>query len=81
MIKDSVYRHALNKSNSNKYMGYDYKGHILKNSMSNRMFSTNKFMYDFLMKIEYIIHEIYESVKTIKSSMNISRDKFDRNFN
>lgn len=81
MVRNSVFRHTITRKNTNRHNGYDYKGKIMKNTLSNQMFSGNKFVYDFIMKIDGIIYELYESIKTIKTFKSISRDKYDRNFN
>lgn len=77
----SLYIQIIEKDNVYINTGYDYKGSILKRTMSNKMFSGNQLMYDFLMKLDGIIYQLFDNVKSIKNIMLIARDKNDRNYN
>lgn len=81
MLKDSVFRAPLKRNvERTQYDGFNYKGQILKRTMSNSMFTSNKTLYDFLMKLDGMIYEMFDNIKTIKLHHNIARDKYDRDF-
>lgn len=81
MLRDSVFRTALSRGETTKHTGYDYKGKILKNTMSGRMFTSNKTMYDFLAKLDSTIYETFEQIKSIRGFYSIARGINDRKFN
>jgi len=81
MLRNSAFKSALYRKCTNKYLGYDYKGKILKNTMSEKMFTSNNFIYEYLMHIDDMLYEIFNGVKSIRNFMSISRDKHDRDMN
>jgi hypothetical protein len=48
MLKNSVFYKPIHRKESKAYRGYDYKGKILKNTMSEAMFNNGEFLYNFL---------------------------------
>lgn len=82
MVENSIYRVALNRNvTPSIHQGFDYKGQILKRTMSPAMFTSNKTLYDYLMRLDDIIYEMFNNTKRIKSFYSWGRDKFDRSFN
>ena len=81
MLKDSPFRAPLYRNVSKtKYDGYNYKGQILKRTMSPVMFNSNRNIYNFLLKLDNMIYEVFEQVKQIKLFRSLARDKFDTRF-
>jgi len=81
MLRNSVFKSELYRKCTNKYLGYNYKGKILKNTMSEKMFTSNNTLYEYLMHIDDILYEIFNGIKSIRNFMSISRDKHDRDMN
>jgi hypothetical protein len=81
MHPDSVFRKPLESNNTNKHRGFDYKGKILKKTMSSKMFTSNELLHDYLVKLDNIIYNGFENIKTIRGFYGISRDKNDKRFN
>ena len=61
-------------------LGYDYKGNILKNSLSNFMY-LNPTNASILENIDPLIYDLVENVKRIKTSFVWAVDKSDRKLN
>ena len=57
-----------------KGVGHDYHGNILRNMLSNELFS-NPTQDAFLWGIEVLIEELIDSVKTIKKHFSIAHKK------
>jgi len=81
MLKNSVFYKPIHRKESKAYRGYDYKGKILKNTMSEAMFNNGEFLYNFLMKIDDFVYNLIEGVKTIHVFNMIAVDKNDRSIN
>ena len=79
--RNSIYKQVLDKNSTNAYMGYKYHGNILENTTSRMLWKNNKFLTNFLSHIEKVITSTYESIKRIKTNLNIAHDKYDTNFN
>lgn len=77
MIKDSIYRPIYERRESRKNLGFDYKGQILKKTLSSRMFGANPTLDYFLEQTEKIVYEWVESVKQIKIYANPALDKYE----
>jgi len=79
MVKDSIFRPIYDRHEKRLHLGYDYKGNILKNSISAQMIEVNVVLSDYLGYIEDVVHEWVESVKQIKIFANPALDKYDKN--
>jgi hypothetical protein len=77
MIKDSIFRSIYKRRESRLHTGFDYKGQILKKSLSNQMFNVNSTFTFFLGKVESIVFEWVEAVKQIKINANPALDKYE----
>jgi hypothetical protein len=77
MTKDSIFRAIYKRKESRLHTGFDYKGQILKRSLSNQMFSVNKVLTFFLGQVESIVFEWVEAVKQIKINANPALDKYE----
>ena len=62
-------------------MGYDYKGNILKKTLSGQMFGVNPTLDTYLSKIDAIVYEWIEAVKQIKINVNPALDKYENKIN
>ncbi len=81
MLKDSVFRAPIYRNvTKTQYDGDNYKGKILKRTMSPAMFNSNKTVYTFLIKLDNMIYEMFEDVKQIKLFRSLGRDKYDTRF-
>jgi hypothetical protein len=79
MIKDSIYRPIFTRNEARKNTGYDYKGKILKNSLSSQMFGSHPLLDYLLEQVEKIVFEWVEGVKQIKISANPALEKYENN--
>ncbi|CAB4159172.1 hypothetical protein UFOVP699_69 [uncultured Caudovirales phage] len=77
MVKNSIYRPIYSRNEKRKNTGFDYKGQILKRSLSSQMFGLNPTLDYFLGQIEKIVYEWVEAVKQIKISANPALDKYE----
>lgn len=77
MVKDSIFRPIYDRHEKRLYLGFDYKGQILKRTLSSQMFDVNETLDTYLSKIESIVYEWVESVKQIKISANPALDKYE----
>lgn len=78
MVKDSIFRPIYDRHEQRLHLGFDYKGQILKRTLSSQMFEVNETLDTYLSKIESIVYEWVESVKQIKISANPALDKYER---
>ena len=81
MVRDSIYRAAYRRRESRLHTGYDYKGKILKNTLSPFMFNVNVPLTTFITKIDSIVYEWVEAVKQIKIFANPFLDKYEDKIN
>ena len=77
MVKDSIFRPIYDRREQRLHLGFDYKGQILKRTLSSQMFEVNETLDTYLSKIENIVYEWVESVKQIKISANPALDKYE----
>jgi hypothetical protein len=77
MVKDSIYRPIYQRRESRKNLGFDYKGQILKRTLSSRMFGAHPLLDYLLGQVEAIVYEWVEAVKQIKISANPALDKYE----
>jgi hypothetical protein len=81
MVKDSIYRAAYKRREVRLHTGYNYKGKILKNTLSPFMFNVNVPLTTFITKLDSIIFEWIEAVKQIKIFGNPFLDKYEDTIN
>jgi hypothetical protein len=79
MVKDSIFRPIYKRHEKRMHTGFNYKGQILKRTLSSQMFGANETLDTFLSKIESIVYEWVEAVKQIKISANPALDKYEDN--
>lgn len=79
MVKDSIFRPIYERNTKRLHLGYNYKGNILKNSISSQMLNVNEILTTYLGYIEDVVYEWVESVKQIKIFANPTLDKYDKN--
>jgi hypothetical protein len=77
MVKDSKFRPIYTRKEQRLNTGYDYKGKILKNSISSYMFGVNSTLDYFIAQTDSIIYEWVEAVKQIKIFANPALDKHE----
>jgi hypothetical protein len=63
------------------HTGFDYKGQILKKTLSSQMFGVSEFFDTYLAKMESIVYEWVEAVKQIKIHANPAVDKYEDKLN
>jgi len=72
----SIYKSLKHRKDNVKNLGYDYRGNIMKNSISNIIKnSNNQTLQDILKLIDSCLDFMIVGVKTIKSRVNICVDK------
>jgi len=75
-IDYSIYKSLKHRKDNIKNLGYDYRGKIVNNSVSNLIRnSNNQVLKDLLILFERCIGFMILGVKTIKSRNNICVDK------
>lgn len=77
MVKDSIYRPIYKRREQRKNLGFDYKGQILKKTMSSQLFGVNSTLDYFLGQVEKLVHSWVEGVKQIKINANPALDKYE----
>jgi hypothetical protein len=77
MVKDSIFRPIYDRREQRLHKGFNYKGQILKRTLSSQMFEVNETLDTYLSKIESIVYEWVEAVKQIKISANPALDKYE----
>ena len=77
MVKDSIYRPIYERREKRQHTGFDYKGKILKKTLSTQMFGAHPLLDYLLEQVEKIIFEWVEGVKQIKISANPALDKYE----
>lgn len=68
-LKQSLYELAETRKHVPVNKGFDYKGQIFKRSMSNFLFR-DEMRVSILEKMEDVMYELIERVKTIKNHFN-----------
>lgn len=81
MVRDSIFRHIYERKEKRLHLGFDYKGQILKKTMSGQMFGVNETLDRFLADIDDVLYEHIEAVKQIKVFANPALDKYERKIN
>lgn len=77
MVKDSIYRPIYERKEKRRNVGFDYKGQILKKSLSSQMFGAHPLLDYLIEQVEKIVYEWVEAVKQIKISANPALDKYE----
>jgi hypothetical protein len=77
MVKDSIYRPLYERRENRRNLGFNYKGQILKRTLSSQMFGVSQTFDYFLEKVESIVYEWVETVKQIKIHANPALDKYE----
>lgn len=77
MVKDSIFRPMYDRREKRLHLGFQYKGKILKNSLSGQMFGVNDLLDKYLAKLDSVVYEWVEAVKQIKISANPALDKYE----
>lgn len=77
MVKDSIFRPIYERREKRKNVGFDYRGKILKRTLSNQMFGANDLLDNYLANLEKIVYEWVEAVKQIKIFANPALNKYE----
>jgi hypothetical protein len=77
MVKESIYRPIFDRREKRLNKGFDYKGQILKKTLSSQMFGAHPLLDYLLQQVESIVYEWIESVKQIKINANPALDKYE----
>lgn len=77
MVKDSIYRPIYERKEKRQNLGFNYKGQILKKTLSSQMFGAHPLLDYLLDQVEKIVYEWVEAVKQIKISVNPALDKYE----
>lgn len=77
MVKNSIFRPIYERNAKRMNLGFNYKGQILKKSLSSQMFGVNTTLDTYLEKVESIVYEWVEAVKQIKINANPALDKYE----
>jgi hypothetical protein len=77
MVKDSIFRPIYSRREKRLNLGFQYKGQILKKTLSGQMFGANDLLDTYLAKVESIVYEWVEAVKQIKINANPALDKYE----
>lgn len=77
MVKNSIYRPIFDRREKRLNNGFDYKGQILKKTLSSQMFGAHPLLDYLLQQVELIVYEWVEAVKQIKITANPALDKYE----
>lgn len=77
MVKNSIYRKIYERKEKRLNLGFDYKGQILKRTLSSQMFGISSLLDTYLSKVEEVVYEWVEAVKQIKINANPALDKYE----
>ena len=77
MVKNSIYRPIFERREKRTNVGFNYKGKILKNTLSTQMFGAHPLLDYLLEQVESIVYEWVEAVKQIKIAANPALDKYE----
>jgi hypothetical protein len=77
MVKDSLFREVLGRREKRLHTGFDYKGQILKKTLSGQMFDVSTTLNTYISNIDKIVYEWVEAVKQIKIHANPALDKYE----
>jgi len=77
MVKNSIYRPIFERREKRSNIGFNYKGKILKNTLSTQMFGAHPLLDYLLEQVESIVYEWVEAVKQIKITANPALDKYE----
>jgi hypothetical protein len=75
MVKNSIYRPIYERREKRRNNGFDYRGQILKKTLSSHMFGLNPLLDYLLERVELIVNEWVDGVKQIKIFANPALDK------
>lgn len=81
MLKDSIYRPIYERREKRLHLGYNYKDNIMKNTISDQLFSVNSTLDRFIKSINDTVYQWIESVKMIKTYANPAVDKNENKLN
>jgi hypothetical protein len=77
MVKNSIYRPIFDRREKRENKGFDYKGQILKKTLSSQMFGAHPLLDYLIQQVESIVYEWVEAVKQIKITANPALDKYE----
>jgi hypothetical protein len=77
MVKNSIYRPIFDRREKRENVGFDYKGQILKKTLSSQMFGAHPLLDYLIQQVESIVYEWVEAVKQIKITANPALDKYE----
>ena len=77
MTKNSIFKPSFERREKRLHLGFDYKGKVLKKTLSAQMFGVNPTLDKFLTDIDAIVFEHIEAVKQIKVWANPALDKYE----
>ena len=78
MLREGPYTELYHRKDALLHIGHDYSLDLLRRTMSNRMFSSNATLVNFLVKVNALVVEWFESVKHIKTFANFAMDKYNK---
>jgi hypothetical protein len=77
MVKNSIYRPIFDRREKRENTGFNYKGQILKKTLSSQMFGAHPLLDYLLERVESVVYEWVEAVKQIKITANPALDKYE----
>ena len=78
MIPDSEYTKMKQSKDNLLHVGYDYRGQVMRRTMSRQMFRANATLLGFIESIDEVVYDLIENVKRIKTFANPALDKNER---
>jgi len=78
MLLNSPYTELRRRKDELLNTGFDYKGKIYENTLSNVIIRKDGLFREYLAKMDDLMHELIESVKEIKIFANPALDKNER---
>lgn len=81
MVRNSKFKPAFERKEQRLHTGFDYKGKIMRKSLSSQMFDVNETLNTFIQNLDSIFYECIEAVKQIKIFANPAADKYENKIN
>ena len=78
MLIDSPFTLLKQSKDQLLHTGFDYRGQILRRTMSRDMFRSNAVLVGFLERLDAMTYELIECVKRIKTFASLAMDKNER---
>ena len=78
---DSIYDGLKHRKDNRKHLGFDYRGQILKRTLSNQMIGVSPILDGFIIRADGVMYGLVEAAKNVKKWFNYTIEKNETRFN